>query len=402
MSAEQHFVARGKNVFRASDRGDEIPHVPAGFYVITEHPMMGIYLRRLDDFTLPEKLYGTAEERATKIMTTFVERTDKTTGVLLSGNKGSGKSLLAKKICVDAVASGMPVIVLDQPMAGPAFEDFLNSIKQPCVVMIDEFEKKYKDDDMQNALLSLLDGTGVGQKMYLLTSNSADVSTYLLNRPSRIFYHYQYKKLEEGIMLGYCADKLQDAAKLKKVQTLWALSTDMSFDILQSLVEELNRYPEVEFLDILEEMNINMAGQFLRRFRLKHIIVNGDRVRISEGQNSHIHLVHFQDGDSQIGVTAYIPLEMQLAMKSGMKSDEFYFYNHEEEKELNEKGTYDHDDVTEEFPMRLRYEEGSTFITSEAATFHRKWGTCKVEIRLEAEKKDMTRSALEKLFGEDA
>lgn len=399
-ASQQHFVSRGKNVFRASDRGDEIPEVPAGYYVITEHPMMGLYLRRIDDFVLPEKLYGTAVPRAEKILNTFKERKDKTTGVFLEGNKGSGKSLLSKKVCVDAVAADMPVIVVDQPMAGPAFEDFLNSIKQPCVVFIDEFEKKYKDDDMQNALLSLLDGTGVGQKLYLLTSNSSDVSTYLLNRPSRIFYHYSYKKLEEGIMIGYCADHLQDAEKIKKVQTLWTMSSDMSFDILQSLVEELNRYPAVPFLDILEEMNINLAGQFLRRYRLRHIMINNERVRISEGQNCHIHLVHFQDGDSQIGATMYVPLETQISMKAGMKADEFYFYNYEEEKELKDTGTYDRENATEEFPIRLRYEEGNTFLNSDSATFHRKWGTNHVEVRFEAEKKDVTRTALEKLFGE--
>lgn len=398
--SDQMFVIRNKNVFMASDRGDEIPEIPVGYYTLCEHPMAGLYLQRVDDFDLPKKMYGNTIARADKITSTFLDRPGRTTGALLSGNKGAGKSLLSRAICVNAVAKGLPVIILEQPFAGPGFDNFMNSIKQPVVVFIDEFEKKYDEPEKQNALLSLLDGTGQGHKMYLMTSNSADVSTFLLNRPSRIFYHMQYKKLDEEVMLGYCADHLQNPDHLKKIQTLWALSTDMSFDILQSLVEELNRYPNVDFLSLLDDMNISMSGQMMKRFTLKEVTVDGERVRINEGQNAHVHLVYFQDGDSQVATTVYLPLEMQMKLKAGMKPDEFYFYNHEEEEAFKKTGKYDRDCATEEFPIKMRYEEGNTIMTSERLVFHREWNGVKVMARLEINKEEPGMTAFAKLFAD--
>ncbi|MFW3388311.1 UNVERIFIED_CONTAM: AAA family ATPase, partial [Kocuria sp. CPCC 205274] len=174
---DQMFVQRGRNIFNASDRGDEIPRIPTGTYTVQFNPMAGgFYLQRCEDMLLPEKVYGSTLPRADMILHTFSTRKNKTTGALLTGLKGSGKTLLSKAVCAKALTMDVPVLILQQAFGGPAFEDWLNTIDQPVVIFIDEFEKKYDDEEKQNQLLSILDGVGRGSKLWLATSNSADVS----------------------------------------------------------------------------------------------------------------------------------------------------------------------------------------------------------------------------------
>lgn len=396
--SEQNFVQRGRNVFNATDRGDEIPLIPTGTYTVQFNPMAGgFFLSRTEDLTLPSKVYGSTLPRADMILNTFIDRQNKTTGALLSGLKGSGKTLLSKAICSKALTIDVPVLILQQAFGGPAFEDWLNTITQPVVIFIDEFEKKYDDDEKQNQLLSILDGTGRGSKLWLATSNSADVSTYLLNRPSRFFYHIPFTKMEEDLLVGYCADNLQNPKKLPLIKALWQLSKDMSFDILQSVVEEQNRYPEKPFLNLLDDMNVSLNGQLMRAYRLKRVLNNGERVSYEEGR-AMVHLVYFQDGDTATSATIKVPFGKQLELMEKMKSDEYYQYNGEEVDRHKKGEQVSDDECCEEFAIKLRFVEGSTFINTERLVFQRQWGNNNFEFVFESEKTDPTFSAIAKVF----
>ena len=74
--------------------------LPVGTYTVKYHPDEGFYLEPIDDFDLPPKLYGELQENADRITSTFMSR-EGSTGVLLAGEKGSGKTLLAKKLSLD-------------------------------------------------------------------------------------------------------------------------------------------------------------------------------------------------------------------------------------------------------------------------------------------------------------
>lgn len=397
--SEQMFVQRGRNIFNASDRGDEIPKIPTGTYTVQFNPMAGgFFLSRTEDLTLPEKVYGSTLPRADMILNTFLDRKNKTTGALLSGLKGSGKTLLSKAICSKALTIDVPVLILQQAFGGPQFEDWLNTITQPVIIFIDEFEKKYDDDEKQNQLLSILDGTGRGSKLWLATSNSADVSTYLLNRPSRFFYHIPFKKMEEDLLVGYCTDNLQNPKKMPLIKALWSLSQDMSFDILQSVVEEQNRYPDKPFLNLLDDMNVSLNGQLMRSYRLKRVLLNGERVTIQEGQRAMCHLVYFQDGDSKISATIQIPFSKQVQLMEKMKSDEYYFYNEDELKDSKEGKAIDDADCCDEFVIKLAYVEGQTFMNTESLVFQRSWGNSNFEFIYESQKEDPTFSAIDRVF----
>jgi SpoVK/Ycf46/Vps4 family AAA+-type ATPase len=63
-------------------------------------------------------------------------------GVLLSGPKGTGKTVEAKSICVK---SNMPIILLTEAFNDCNFLEFFESIKTPSIIFIDEFEKREQD-----------------------------------------------------------------------------------------------------------------------------------------------------------------------------------------------------------------------------------------------------------------
>lgn len=350
---DKSFVQSGNTFFTARDRGNVIPVLEGGIYLVKFNPIDGYHLVRQDNMHLPEKTYGSNDGRTAKIIHTFLSRDNVNTGVLLSGNKGSGKTLLSKSVCIELAAAGYPVILLEDAFAGTDFNQFMNSIVQRSVVMIDEFEKKYAKEEHQNMLLSLLDGTGVNNKLFLLTSNSENVSEFLLSRPSRLFYHWHYGKLSEDVLVGYCEDKLNDKKHVDNMRTLLNVSSDMSFDVLQAVVEELNRYPSADFVDLLCDMNINLGDALKARYSLQSVVW-GDRELPNPGVSREVNLIDLQERKVPMAFTTNTEsFKDLLELEKGLGIKNFFHYNSslvrmlEEGKttleEIEESGSYDND-----------------------------------------------------------
>jgi SpoVK/Ycf46/Vps4 family AAA+-type ATPase len=100
-------------------------------------------------------MYGNTLRHTDRIINSFWKRPQQT-GVLLNGEKGSGKTLLAKNISVELAKEGVPTIVINRDWTGDGFFKLLQDIDQPCVVLFDEFEKVY-DREKQEEILTLLD-----------------------------------------------------------------------------------------------------------------------------------------------------------------------------------------------------------------------------------------------------
>ena len=226
---------------------DTHKEIPVGVYLVREKPMGGpMYFELTDNFAMPTKMYGDTEVRAERILTTFHSRTA-STGVLLSGEKGSGKTLLAKMV---AIRSGLPVILINAPWHGDKFNTFMQALAQPAVVLFDEFEKVYtngndEQEGTQAAILTLLDGVFASKKLFVLTCNDKyRVNEHMKNRPGRLFYALEFKGLSLEFIEQYCQDRLIDKEQVNAVCSLSMLFRDFNFDMLQALVEEMNRYNE--------------------------------------------------------------------------------------------------------------------------------------------------------------
>lgn len=217
--------------------------LPAGNYVIKQS-MQGLYLDQIDAFQLPEKLYGVVPRHTDRVLQTFLDRPS-STGVMLAGEKGSGKSLLAKNISiVGAQQHKIPTIVINAPWVGDAFNDFIQRIQQPAIVLFDEFEKVYAEKE-QEGILTLLDGVFPSKKLFMITCNDKyRVNVHMRNRPGRVYYMLDFKGLDVDFIREYCQDKLNNKDYVDNICKLSTVFDSFNFDMLKALVEEMNRYNE--------------------------------------------------------------------------------------------------------------------------------------------------------------
>ncbi|XKX17617.1 ATPase [Klebsiella phage phi1_175008] len=346
------FTVFGSQIFLRQKSGVDIDVIPAGTFGVGVTMEGTFYLYPKNDMEIPAVTYGDTDDKSERIIKTFLSRKGKNTGILLEGTKGSGKTLQAKMLSVALRKIGIPTISIGSAFNGEGFINFMSKIKQPVMVMVDEFDKLYAEKEHQDGLLTLLDGVGGYDKLFVLTKNDGYVSEFLRNRPSRIFYSFSYKKLPKSTLDDYLAKNLENKAFLADFETLYNLSSDLNFDVIQSLVEELNRYPNDKFSDALTLMgiSINEGGRSSKEIKL--LKVNGvDRLADVTGQDLSGLTAQtlFSGGRFQINVNHHegqnrLPAINKLVTLDEQDSDEDWYYDcdriflHYDEKSIKSMG----------------------------------------------------------------
>lgn len=271
------------------------PKLPVETFSIQLDGNGQIYLQLIENFKKPKKIYGDLSKRCDKILNTFWDR-DKGTGVLLAGEKGSGKSLLAKEISIQAREKlDVPTIVVGIPISGEQFNHFIQGIEQPCVILFDEFEKIYSDKDAQQRLLTLLDGVYPSKKLFVLTvNNKLTLDENLHNRPGRIYYCFDYRGLEEKFIRDYCEDNLKNKNEIDSIITISEQFDAFNFDMLQALVEEMNRY-DVPASKCVEDLNVKPIRQNFDYDIVSLVLANSGRYDLSELGTKMVHFSPFDE-----------------------------------------------------------------------------------------------------------
>lgn len=207
------------------------------------------WLEDIEPFKLPSKVYDTNADLRDSIRKSF-NANDKNLGVLLTGNKGQGKSLTAKLICKEM---GVPVIVINKQIPQAVnFVKFFNDIKQNYILFVDEFEKLFKEKGSgedketsyhrQEIFLSFMDGvlTNEHKVLFLLTTNEG-VNEYFINRPSRIKFLVEYSELPEALFDLITTDKLKDTKYRTDLEENVSL-INLNIDLLISIIEDINLF----------------------------------------------------------------------------------------------------------------------------------------------------------------
>lgn len=244
-----------------------LKNLPAKVYTINVSLQGQISLKEHNFIFNSKKIYGDLNKKVQRIFKTYESR-DKNLGVLLSGLKGTGKSLLIK-LCIErAIEDNIPVILVNQKINLNKFSDFIKKIDEKVVCVFDEFDKfSYEDTDTcgedsgkesQFGLLGLLDGINENKNLYLFSCNNLyKINQFFLSRPGRIFYHFKFDSLSSEVIQEYLKDNLKvqiDTNISQFIKTSKSI-LNFSFDVLQALTEECNLY-ETTLDKIINDINI--------------------------------------------------------------------------------------------------------------------------------------------------
>lgn len=236
--------------------------LPAQAYQINFNPRAGFSLSLYDEIEIKEKVYGIHMQKVEKVLKSF-EMFDRNLGVILSGDKGIGKSLFAKILSKKAIELGYPLIIVNNYYPGIA--DYLNSIQQEVVVLFDEFDKNFyagrdKSDSMndpQTEMLTLFDGLSQGKKMFIITCNYLNnLNDFLVNRPGRFHYHFRFEYPNAEEIEMYLKDKIPTSMynEIQKVVD-FSQKVKINYDSLRAIAFELSLEQE-NFETIIKDLNI--------------------------------------------------------------------------------------------------------------------------------------------------
>lgn len=216
---------------------------------------VGAFFEEDGALNLPKKVYTTKDDDLfIKRVNTYFEKTNKlSTGVMLSGVKGTGKTVMAKVI---AKNSGLPIIVVDEDFPTSRINDFFRKFSTPVVVIFDEVDKHWDTED----LLGWLDGVQTNaKKLVLFTCNNENrVNEYLQNRCSRVRYKRHF---EPNDNVRFLKEILKDKGVAKdEIEATYKFIIDsfelLSIDNILSFIDEKISFPGLSNETILKDMNI--------------------------------------------------------------------------------------------------------------------------------------------------
>lgn len=241
--------------------------LPTQTYIVRFNKNRGFFLEKYIDIKITEdKIYGVHLDKVHKVLHSF-ENVNRNLGVILSGDKGIGKSLFAKLLAIEAMRKNIPTIVVDTFVPGIA--SYLESIEQEVMVLFDEFDKTFgevKQNDgeasPQAHLLSLFDGVSGGKKLFVITCNELKkLNDYLINRPGRFHYHFRFEYPSAQEVCEYLEDKIPEE-QYGEIDSVIAFSKkiNLNYDCLRAIAFELSMGSK--FKDAIKDLNIiNMDSE---------------------------------------------------------------------------------------------------------------------------------------------
>lgn len=255
------FIKQGNDI-AILPRGLEYDLEPGKVYDLKIREVWG---RTITDFKLngemnmPPKLYQTKKDKmfTERVLQNYFRAGKNTTGVLLTGDKGTGKSVTAKII---ASRANLPIIIINPDTEENLLEGFFKEFDTPVCILLDEVDKNFNTKKM----LTFLDGMHkTAKKLVIMTANEEDnLSNFIKNRCSRIRYyrHYDMRNDAKEYAELICEEKGVEN-KEEVVDFIINKIKYPSIDNISSFIDEVIFTKEwnLTLQEVLEFMNINVG-----------------------------------------------------------------------------------------------------------------------------------------------
>ncbi len=310
--------------------------LPAQMYTVRFSQMKGFYLEKHQDIEINEsKIYGVHLKKIEKVMKSF-ELVNRNLGVILSGDKGIGKSLFAKLLSIESIKKGYPVIIIDTYYPGIA--SYIEDIEQECMILFDEFDKTFaqirggdNEASPQSTLLSLFDGMAQGKKLFVITCNEfRSLNDFLINRPGRFHYHIRFEYPSPTEIREYLMDKLEESvySEIDKVIS-FSRKVNLNYDCLRAIAFEINLGETFE--EAIKDLNIINTND--ERYNIKLIYKDGTELSSSReyidlfSTESRYYSLWDDDGNDVVSI--------KFSPKDDVKFDAIKFVHYVLPEDLN-------------------------------------------------------------------
>lgn len=215
------------------------------------------FLKENGKLNLPNPLYSFEKDDQfiSRVLNHFNTTNANTTGILLAGTKGTGKSVLAKRI---AKESNLPIIVVSDTFRTNRLVSFFKSFKTPVCIIFDEIDKNGRYWDTSE-MLKFLDGIEVTcKKLVLFTCNDISaLNENLFDRCSRIRYYKEYDDNSNEVFVKEIC-KNEGIEEIEKLSEFIINNFEiLSFDNILSFIREVKQCPDMSYEDLLCDMNIS-------------------------------------------------------------------------------------------------------------------------------------------------
>lgn len=261
-----NFIINGERIVTKPE-GQDYDLMPGKVYdLLFDNYEMYSYLKENGNLNMPKKIYEIEED--TKFMDRVLlfhnsEYNNGNTGVLLAGDKGTEKSMLAKRI---ALKSNLPIIIIDSSYPLWQITKFFKKVKTETCIIFDEIEKNPRTWPSED-LLTFLDGIQeTGKKIVIMTCNKTEgLDENLFDRCSRIRYYRKYKANANEIFIK---EMIEDKGLTPNQPLIDFIKrfTVKSFDNINSFLDEYKLYLETtdtNFMleDVANIMNISLEEE---------------------------------------------------------------------------------------------------------------------------------------------
>lgn len=211
------------------------------------------------EMNLPPTVYQTKKDKLfiDRVLKNFNSSDKNTTGVLLTGDKGTGKSVTAKIL---AEKAKLPIIVINPDLEEKYLEEFFKEFDTPVCILFDEVDKNFSTQKM----LTFLDGVHkTAKKLVVMTANDEDgLSHFIKNRCSRIRYYRHYSMKDDA---REYAELICDSKNIdNKEEVVDFIVNNIkypSIDNISSFIDEVifTKDWNLSLQEVLEFMNINVG-----------------------------------------------------------------------------------------------------------------------------------------------